>query len=148
MINDNFKKEYGKDELEGNRNIIMFLLISVLCIISLYFLIQLVNNKSISDMQKEYVEPYLEEHYSDLEYKIEYKSSGKCIIDGECTPSIISIDASGCQNTYQYLDNCRSYYYTVIPTNEDDFIVTVVKKGKQKYVVEGKNIYGKDNEEQ
>ena len=148
MINDNFKKEYGKDELEGNRKIIMFLLISVLCIISLSFLIKIIYNKNINDMQKEYVEPFLEEYYSDWNYKIEYKSSGKCIISVECETSFISIDVSGCQNTYKYLDKCKSYYYTVIPTNEDNFIVTVVKKGKQKYVVEGKNIYGKDSVEQ
>ena len=103
----------------------------------------------IHKLQKEKVEPYIKKTYPDKDYSIKYHSQGKCIIDGDCLfdPSM-GCDGGTCY-PYKYLESedCKSYYYSVELENET-ITITVVHQRKKYYVVEGKNIYGKDKLEE
>ena len=114
-------------------------MLCVLCIAAFFFVNHVARKNKISKMQKEYIEPYLKENYSNLNYSIEYNSSGKCIVSGNCYFDI-TMGCNGtrtCQN-YVYHDKnyCKSYYYS-IKSDTKEFILTVVHKNGQYYVVEG-----------
>ncbi len=127
------------------RKILTILGICIVCVIVFFFAKGVINKIKISKLQKEYIEPYLKENYSNLNYSIKYDSSGKCIISGNCYfDPVMGCDGGACQE-YQYLDedNCKSYYYS-IKSDEKDFLLTVVNRNNHFYVVKGENIYGED----
>ena len=132
---------------ERTRKILTILGICIMCMIVFFFAKGVINKIKISKLQKAYIEPFLKENYSNLNYSIKYNSSGKCIISGNCYfDPVKGCDGGVCQE-YRYLDekDCKSYYYS-IKSNTKEFILTVVNRNNQFFVVEGKNIYGKDKE--
>ena len=75
--NYNKKKEKTKKTLIKIGKYMLF-------IVAFFLTIIFINKIKINKLQKEYVEPYLKEHYSNLNYSIKYNYSGKCIISGNC----------------------------------------------------------------
>ncbi len=135
------------EKKETTRKILTILGICILCVIVFFIAKDVINRIKISKMQKEYIEPYLKENYSNLNYSIKYNSSGKCIISGNCYfDPVMGCDGGACQE-YKYLDdnNCKSYYYS-IKSDTKEFLLTVVNRNNHFFVVEGKNIYGMDKE--
>lgn len=130
-----------------NKIILKLLIIIGICLLVIaliFFCLNVFNKHKVNNYQKKYVEPYLDKKYGNGNYSVNYDSSGKCIISGECERDY-SFDCEYCEE-YQYLDRsqCKAYYYNVA-SNDKNFIVTVVKKKYSVDVVEGKNIYGTDN---
>lgn len=115
--------------------------IVLFCIIAIIVLILIIRTIFISNLQKKYVEPFLGKG----NYKIEYSSSGQCVIAGECNPSILRGCDGGYCELYEYLpeNECKSYYFTV-EQRKKRFTVTVFKKDGKYSTVKGKNIYGED----
>lgn len=135
------------EKKERTRKTLTIICICLLCVITFCFAKGVINKIKVSKMQKEYVEPYLKENYSNLNYSIKYDSSGKCIVSGDCYfDPAMGCDGGACRE-YTYLDknDCKSYYYS-IKSDTKEFILTVVDRNNQFSVVEGKNIYGKDKE--
>ena len=99
---------------------------------------------SIADIEDTYVVPYVSEKYSEEPTSIKFSETGKCIIKGNCT-----FDRGGCDGTscvpYEYLNKseCRSYYFEVV-INDVKHTITAYYKDGVYNVVEGKNIYGED----
>ena len=134
-----------------NKNIFKIFLIINFCLLIIIFLILGVKGNEkhkVNNLQKRYVEPYLNKNYGSGNYSVRYDSSGKCIISGNCYRNDSCNFGGGCQE-YEYLDRaqCKSYYYYVNTTHKD-FVVTVVKKKNNISVVEGRNIYGTDKSEE
>ena len=130
-----------------NKIILKLLIIIGICLLVIaliFFCLKVFNKHKVNNYQKKYVEPYLDKKYGNGNYSVNYDSSGKCIISGECERDY-SFDCEYCEE-YHYLDRsqCKAYYYNVA-SNDKNFIVTVVKKKYSVDVVEGKNIYGTDN---
>ena len=132
------------------KNILIIIGVCILCFLVFSFSKKIIEKVKIDKLQKNYVEPYLERNYSNVNYSIKYDSSGKCIISGDCyfDPSM-GCDGHVCHQ-YEYLNEneCKSYYYH-IKTDDDidadnEFIITVFNKDDLYSVVEGKNIYGTD----
>lgn len=135
------------EEKARMRKILIIIGIGIVFVIAFYFAKGVISRIKISKMQKEYIEPYLKENYSNLNYSIKYDLSGKCIISGNCYfDPVMGCDGGSCQE-YEYLDenDCKSYYY-FIKSDTTEFILTVVEKNNQFSVVEGRNIYGKNKE--
>ena len=134
---------YVSPEKKKKRKIILTTLIILAVIIT-------ISKKEIyiNNLKKEYIIPYLQEHYPNQNSKVKYKESGKCITYGDCYfDPVFGCDGGWCKQ-YEYLDEseCTSYYFKI--TNDtEEFILTVVKKNNETYVVRGKNIYGKDDPE-
>ena len=135
-------------ETMQNIKIIIIIGSFILCVITFFFLKIIIHNIKVDKMQNEYIEPYLKENYSSLNYSIKYNSSGKCIISGDCYfDPMMGYDGGGMCQVYEYLDDrsCKSYYY-FIESDSREFILTVVNKDNKFFVVEGRNIYGNDKE--
>ena len=126
------------------------LIIVGICLLSVFFFCfgkAAINEIKINKLKKEYVESYIKENYGNLNYSIKYESSGKCIISGDCYVDYVGgCESGGCQE-YEYLDenDCKSYYFDV-KNNTNQFIITVVDRNNVISVVEGRNIYGTDKE--
>jgi hypothetical protein len=121
--------------------------IIILCLIGVFIANNITNKLTIKRLQNNYIEPYLEENYTSEKYSITYDSVGKCIISGNCIfDPAMGCDGGTCQR-YKYLDEneCKSYYYSV-KIEDKEFTLTVVNQNNNFYVVEGKNIYGEDKD--
>lgn len=141
-------KGYISPEKKKKRKTILTILIIIAIIIIILILTPIIKKQIyINKLKQEYIIPYLQEHYPNQNNKIKYKDSGKCIISGDCYfDPVFGCDGGVC-NQYEYLDEseCTSYYFNITNDNEE-FILTIVKKSNDTYVVKGKNIYGKDEE--
>lgn len=142
-------KSPSKIKLEDKvLTIISIVLVIIVAIFLVIIVVIFINKNKVNNIQKKYVEPYLNKNYGSDNYSVKYDSSGKCIISGDCYSSG-SCNFGGTCIEYEYLDRfqCKSYYYRV-NTKYKDFIVTVVKKKNGINVVEGRNIYGTDKSEE
>ena len=140
---------YLSPEKAARRSKVITIIVYIFALIVAVFLIKTVVNKIYENkLQKNYVEPYLQERYPYEKFDIEFDSSGKCIVSGDCLyDPVMGCDGGAC-NPYNYLDEkeCHAYYYKV-SNNNDYFTVTVVKNKDQYYAVRGVNIYGADDTE-
>lgn len=145
-----FSSKTSKKYRKFEKISLILILVFVLIIITISFSQKFFKNKKINKLQTKYVEPFIKENFPKKEYTVEYESSGKCIIAGECSLAGTIFDTFlSCDNgntsckEYEYLDGCQSYYYSV-KTDKKEYIITVFQKDKKYSVVNGKNIYGKD----
>ena len=122
-----------------------FIVICIFIVYGYFKISSYLEMKEVNKIYDKYAKPYLDKKYSDKNYKAEYESNGKCIIDGNCYISVSLGFGSTCKQ-YEYLDEkeCKAYYYKVSRENES-FILTVFHKDKKYNVIEGRNIYGLDN---
>lgn len=129
------------------KKIVKYILITLLVIIITFFgydrLKILYKNMKIKSLESKYVIPYLKNTYGESNYDVNYDTSGKCIISGDCAfdPSL-GCDGGTCM-PYKYLDEntCTSYYF-LANVKGKWITVTVVDNDGELSVVEGKNIYG------
>lgn len=98
-------------------------------------------NIKAKSLLNQYIKPYIKENYNDYDIStIKFDSKGSCI-----ESSICKDDAFGSHcNKYNYLDRskCKAYYYK----KENKNPITVFYKDGKYNVIEGKNIYGYDNQ--
>lgn len=144
---DSRKKYVDSRKSKIKRVMLIIIGIILLCLIGVFIANNIINRLTIKKLQKDYIEPYLEENYTSKKYSITYDSAGKCIISGNCIfDPVMGCDGGTCQ-PYKYLDEneCKSYYYSVI-IEDKELTLTVVNQNNNFYVVEGKNIYGEDKD--
>ena len=101
----------------------------------------------VNKIKKELIIPYVKENYNLESYSVKYSKKGRCIIDGD-TYFNPFMACGGSLKPYQYLpeDVCSAYYFELKfygASDDDKTIITAVYLNDLKYVVEGKNIYGK-----
>ena len=119
----------------------IMIIITIIIVTSLLRKYILINN-----LEKNYIIPYLQKNYPDQNSTIKYEKSGRCIISGNCYfDPVFGCDGGWCEE-YKYLSRfeCKSYYFTVTNDNNEEFILTIVKRNDEIYVVKGINIFGKD----
>lgn len=86
----------------------------------------------------------MKKNFKENDYSIEYMSSGKCVVSGNCMfDPLFGCDGGVCQE-YTFLEGCKSYYYSV-EIKDETYTITVFYKDKVYSVIEGENIYGLDN---
>ena len=138
-----------KEKKKMIKSVLIITGVLILCFIGFSIAKEKIDKIKVKKLQKDYVEPYLKKHYRNVSYAIEYDSTGKCIISGNCEfDAAMGCDGGACE-PYEYLSDkeCRSYYYSV-KMRKKTCIVTVVYKDKQYTVVEGKNIYEKSDKKE
>lgn len=138
--------EYISPEKKKRKKITLIIVgVCILCFSAVYLTREILFKIKINKFQKEYVEPYIKQNYSNTTYSIEYSSFGKCIISENHSTNIC---ICGPGPYYEYLDDpkCKSYYFSV-KNDEEEFEVTVVDNHKHYSVVEGRNIYGTDKQD-
>ena len=146
IVNLPYDSNYVSPKTKKKRKKIQkYCLIIIGAVLVVALLMHLHTRITSKKLLKEYVQPYVEKNYGN--YNIEYESSGKCIIAGNCySEPVIECDGNGC-DLYEYLSRfeCRSYFYNIYIGNDEKLITVFYRIGKYN-VVEGRNIYGISDE--
>lgn len=120
----------------SNKKIIIIVVIFIIC----NFLFTRIN---AIYLEKKYVEPYVQENFNDRDISINYDSSGKCVLSGNCFfDPVAGLDGGSCEE-YSFLADCKAYYYKV-ESSDSEVYVTVYFTDGEYSVVQGKNISGSD----
>ena len=138
--------EEPKKKMDPALKVLLIFGIIVLTILVILIVIVVRNAYKTSKYKTKYVEPYLKSNYPEDTFEVEYYSSGRCIVSGDCAfDPVMGCDGGSCV-PYKYLEDkkCKSYYYSV-KNSKGSYYVTVVDYKSEPYVVEGKGIYGDDS---
>ncbi len=102
----------------------------------------------INKVEKEYVIPFIKERYGSDKYDLKYKKSGECYSSGNCDfDPTFGIDGGLC-STYKVLNDkeCKAHYFT-LKIDDKTYPISYINNHGNKYVVEGKTIYGGNRNE-
>lgn len=138
-IVDLSKKYRTPYQIKRRKKILKNIVISIISIIILLVLFFLIYYGKRLYLKNKYVEPFLKKK-GEEQYKIKYKSSGKCIKTGNCKyDPMMGCDGGVC-TPYVYFESnsCKAYYYSVTnEKKENSFYITVIKNKGKYYTIKG-----------